>query len=173
MENVAKTKLLRLISTVMLTLVSFAFSYFVFSNQANQTPVGSYGDDLSGEEYSTEGAYNYREGNPYGSYLVGFDAVSERGVSGDDMNYIYDVLINFLMYDKKVYNGKISYVKDSFERQTTSGITPKYSFLFGINDKDIHTMNVSSNILTEKITISITNNKGAQEFNRTFHIYSD
>lgn len=129
-------------------------------------------DSLSGEKYNTGGIYNYKDNNPYGSYFVGFDQLMNRGVRNDEWVYISDVLTNFTMYDKKVYNGKISYVKDSFTRDDQkSGSFTTYSYKFGINNSNVYTMKVQSSWVDEVIRISIVNDSSDSVFFREFKIY--
>lgn len=174
MENQQQNnRLIILAVIVILTLLSYATSYAFFYGRyfPDGGPVSKQ-DKLSNKTYNTDDIYNYREANLYASYFVGFDTLTDRGVSDGDLQYIQDVVLNFTMYDQKIYNGKISYVDGSFKRDGVSGIEPKYGFSFGINDKHVHDVSVSSSILTKDITISISNPQGIKEFTKTFHEYS-
>jgi|GEM_PF-3428895 hypothetical protein len=162
-------------TVIFLTLFSFLISYFSFDRVENTNLRGdssTKSDKLSGTSYFAGDIYNYREANPYGSYFIGFDSLSERGVSKDDMRYIKDVIINFLMYDKKIYNAKVSFMKDSFGREYSQGTATTYSFKFGINDQDIHKIRVISDSTKEKIEIMIYNTVNKTVFSKSFKLLS-
>lgn len=154
-----------------LFLFNFFICYISFSARHNPKPPTSVTvDKLSGEEYTP----TTNEENPFGPYFVGFDYLADRGVSSDQLRYIFDVLTNYTMYSQHLYKAKVSYVKGSFERVTVSGIEPHFKLKFGINDARIHTLDVTANILTEKITTNIYSQNGDQQlFNRTFQLSVD
>jgi len=158
-----------------LTLCSFLVCYFSFSGAESANSKGdssTRSDRLSGTSYFAGDIHNYREANPYGSYFIGFESLSERGVSKDDMRYIDDVIINYLMYDKKVYNSKVSFVKGSFSREYTKSTATTYSFKFGINDQDIHRVKVVSDNIKKMIEITVYNTSGKTVFNKSFKLLS-
>jgi hypothetical protein len=156
---------LKYLVVAVLAILNFFFAYSSFHHESG-TITKTTRDGLSGEQY----APTTNEENPYGPYFVGFDILNSRGVSSDNLRYIYDVLTNYTMYNKKAYAAKVSYVNNSFKRQTVSGIEPKYSFRFGINDKSTGTVTVSSSIITGDFTISIVNKNNKQEFSKIFFI---
>jgi hypothetical protein len=161
-----------------LSIASFLLCFYIFSLSEpgiERRTAETKADTLSGKEYSTAGIYNYRDSNPYGSYFVGFESIRDSGVTNGEMLYINDVLINFTMYNKKIYNGKISYVNNSLElleeENTKKPGQKRYSFDFGINDGNIHTMSITSNWLEDMITIKIANQSGKEVFNKSFTIH--
>ncbi|CAN5426989.1 hypothetical protein BH09PAT4_BH09PAT4_03240 [soil metagenome] len=158
------------IVVVVLALVNFGISYYSFRGSADTTATitTTSTDKLSGEQYVPTA----NEENPFGPYFVGFDTLTNRGVSTDHLHYIYDVLTNFTMYNVRQYGAKVSYVDKSFKRISVSGIEPKYSFKFGVNGANIHTLVVSGDIVSNSILVRIQDNKGAEKFNRTFTIYN-
>lgn len=160
---------------IFLTFFSFLICYFSFDRVESANLRGDSStktDKLSGKSYFAGDIYNYREANPYGSYFIGFDSLSERGVSKDDVRYIEDVVVNFLMYDKKIYNAKVSFVKDSFGREYAQSTATTYSFKFGINDRDIHRVKVVSDSINGKIEITIYNSANKVLFNKSFKLLS-
>lgn len=155
------------------TIISFLFTYGSLQAASDaKYDAKIEHDKLSGEKYSTAGVYNYKDNNPYGSYFVGFDQLTDRGIRNDEWLYISDTLTNFTMYSQKTYNGKISYVKDSFLREDKGSSTfESYSYKFGINSQDIYTMKVQSSWVQEVIRISIINESGKELFFKEFKIY--
>ena len=175
MTNVQK--IIILAGVLLLSIVSFSICLWLFNQQASQynnSKVSSNQQDrLSGETYSTGGLYNYKEFNPYGSYFVGFDAISNSGITSSDMAYINDVLINFTMYHENIFNGKISFIKDSLVKNPPSDDgTESYIFKFGINDSRVHTVKVRSNWLRNTISISIYNTTNSKVFSKSFTMYA-
>jgi hypothetical protein len=170
--------------------VPILLSYFIFlavfshtySTPVKNTPPpavsSSVSDTLSGTKYSEGGINNYRETNPHGSYFIGFDELTQNGVSYNDSLYIQDVLTNFTMYNLKTFNGKISYVAKSFtDKGSVPNETMVYSFQFGVNDTNIHTVSVNSTTVGSvsgdgTIQISISDSQGAELFNKTFTVDS-
>lgn len=168
--NSRQQQLVTYSAIALLMVISFFICYAAFTvSREEPGKVMTIKDQLSEETYSTDGAYNYRDGNIYGSYLIGFGNLTDAGITSDDMIYIHDVLINFAMYDQHVYNGKISYVKDSLETiGEPGGRYRTYEFRFGLNNSDIHTMRVKSSWVDQKIDIAISNSAGKQVFQRAF-----
>lgn len=154
-----------------LFLLNFFVCYVSFSTQHDPAPPTTMAiDKLSGEQYTP----TTNEENPYGPYFVGFDYLAGRGVSGDQLRYLFDSLTNYTMYNQKLYKAKVSYVRGSFDRVTVSGIEPHFTFKFGINDAHLHLVDVTSSILTEKITITISDQSGGTPlFSRTFQMSLD
>ena len=155
---------------VLLVVVSF-FTAYTLAARANATrhDIRAGTDKLSGEPTQI---YSYRESNPFGSYLAGFTTLDNVGITREDQRYIEDVLINFAMYNKKAYNARISYVKDSFQEEPNhSSAWRTYSFRFGINNGDLHTMKVRSNWIESKIEITILDGQDKQVFQRSFTVY--
>jgi hypothetical protein len=157
---------------ILLMLVSFVFWFFVFTSVQETKPSGTQTDRLSGEKINLDSVNSAETPNPYVPYFVGFNTLSDSGVSSDDMRYIQDVIINYTLYKKQIRSAKVSYVKDSFKNILSEDLDSTYSFRFGINDTDIHTIKVTSNMITSKITIVITDSSNKKVFERTFDIYS-
>lgn len=154
-------------------IVTILFWFIVFFNVVNSRPSGVAIDSLSGEVVNYEGLKSAQTPNPNLPYFAGFNLITDAGVQSDDMRYIQDVLINFSLYNKHVKSAKISYVKDSFMRHPTNVFEDTYSFKFGINGDDIHTMNVvSESIEKEEIKINITDSSNKKVFERTFHLFT-
>ena len=129
-------------------------------------------DSLSGESFNTGSIYNARDVNPYVPYLVGFDSLGEHGVSSKNRAYVQDAVINYVLYKKKSLNAKISYVKDSFNQQLPILIrSVTYDFQFGINDGNVHTVEVASNEIDDEITITIYDSDDTRVFTRKFTVY--
>lgn len=129
-------------------------------------------DSLSGQSFNTGSIYNARDINPFVPYLVGFDALGEHGVSSKNRAYVQDAVINYVLYKEKSPNAKISYVKDSFNQQLPILIrSVTYDFQFGINDGNVHTVEVVSNEIDDKMTVTIYDNSDTRVFKRTFTIY--
>ena len=156
----------------LLAVIGFVFWFYLFNSIGVNRESGIKHDTLSDTDINYEGLKSIETPNPYAPYFAGFDALSDRGVSDDDMSYIQDVLINFCLYIKHVKSGKISYVKDSFNNVLSDSLDSNYSFKFGINDGDIHTIKVTSNILTSRITTVIMDSSNKKVFERSFDIYS-
>ena len=156
----------------LLMFVSFCFWFFVFTSVQEAKPSGIQADRLSGEEISLDSVNSAETPNPYVPYFAGFDTLSDSGISSDDMRYIQDVIINYTLYKKQIRSAKISYVKDSLKNVLSEGLDSNYSFKFGINDGDIHTIKVTSNIITSRITIVIMDSSNKKVFERSFDIYS-
>lgn len=155
-----------------LTIFSFLITYSSITTAENSKyEAKQVTDKLSGEKYNTAGIYNYKDTNPYGSYFIGFDQLTDRGIRNGEWHYISDTLTNFTMYNKKIYNGKISFVKDSFVRNPQKESFSSYSYKFGINNGNIHTMNVESSWVQELIRISIRDNSGDEKFFKEFKMY--
>lgn len=157
-----------------LTVLSFFICYTAFNASYSSRDVAKNTiDKLSNDEYFTGDTLNYREANPYGSFFVGFDELTARGVPNDEQKYISDVLTNFTMYNQGVFNGKVSFVDDSFSSArdfSKPGTITSYSFEFGINGDNIHTLEVDSNWIDDSIHIKIYNPSDREVFNKTFKI---
>lgn len=165
------------VATILLSIASFFVCLYSFNQQENKYSNISTAtvekDTLSGEEYGTGGINNYREVNPYGSYFVGFENISDSGIANSDMIYIHDVITNFVMYHEGVYNGKVSYVKDSLKKQGVNKDNSElYQFKFGVNDSNIHTMKVESNWLDNQIKIAIVDSSKSKVFDKSFRVYA-
>jgi hypothetical protein len=156
-----------------LALLSFLATYAIYNNTNSDKPGQVRHDQHSDTTYNTGAANNYRDSNPYGSFFVGFEELSDRGVSNSEYIYITDVLTNFTMYSKKIYNGKISFIKDSFIRKFNSDFdSQNYSFKVSINNGKPYSVNVISNPIKKKISIKITSSNNASIFEKSFHLYS-
>lgn len=149
-------------------LLSFTVAYFSFHSEYYPVITQAENDSLSGEAY----APIENERNPYAPYFIGFDDIIDRGVSRDELRYIKDVVTNFTLYDKNIYKAKVSYVKDSFERDFKKSLSTTYRFKFGINDSNIHTVNVTVNSFDKKISIKISDSSNKTLFNKVFDVYS-
>jgi len=156
-------------------LMFFSFLVIYFSLRSAYFPelTSAETDRLSGKEYAPVES----EVNPYAPYFVGFDGLVDRGVSIEEIRYINDVLTNFTLYNEKIYRGKVSYVKDSFERDYAQSLSTTYRFKFGINDANIHTVTVTTNTFDGTFSIKIIdgNNKTlfAKDFIMTLNDASD
>lgn len=133
--------------------------YYPTNAQAKQ-------DVLSGKQYAPV----YGEENPFAPYFVGFDQLVDRGVSRDETRYINDVLTNFTLYNKQQYKAKVSYVKDSFERNYDKELATTYQFDFGINDANIHTVAVTADMYDKKMSIKIIDEANQSVFDKKFDI---
>lgn len=156
MQQVIRQKYLHIGVILFLSLSSFAICYVVFSKQGTYEPIlnNENTDKLSGETYYKQSTENE---NPYVPDFVGFSNLSSAGVSDYDMSYIYDIITNYVLYKKDIQKGKVSYVKDSFARgKSTNDGYAVYSFKFGINDSNIHRVDIRSSWVDEKVSISIT-----------------
>lgn len=160
------------IIVITLVLISFILSFgitkssidYKFSNQTKK-------DSLSKTSYNTGGVYNYRDNNPYGSYLVGFSELTERGISNDEYIYISDYITNYVIYNIKKYNNNISFAKDSFVRKPSNGSFLVYSFKFGVgDDPKLYTVDVEYSLIKELIRISISNNANDRS-SKDFRVY--
>lgn len=148
-----------------LCIFSFFLTYFLSQQGYHSEITSPETDKLSGENYIPI----RNEGNPYAPFFIGFDELVDRGVSRDEMRYINDVLTNFTLYNTATYKGKVSYAKDSFMRKKNENKNSNYTFKFGINDSNIHTMSVVFDFPGNKIAISILDGK-EQVFSRDFSI---
>ncbi len=165
-----QVRILKYISIVIVIIFSFFASYLFFiQEESYDRMIGENHDKLSSESYEVT---NTVQLNPYIPDFIGFNSLLEAGVSNEDMTYIYDYLTNFMLYNKRVYNGKVSYVKDSFTRgQLTDDGYVQYSFKFGINNSNIHTANIRSNWVDSKISIQIKDTDDQEVIKRDFIIY--
>lgn len=157
---------IRYLAVVALVFLSFLTSYFFFKNGYYPTITSAQTDTLSGKEYApVEG-----DDNPYAPYFVGFDELTNRGIPSDDIRYINDVLTNYTLYTVHAYKAKVSYVKESLEREYAKTVSSTYRFKFGINDSNIHDVTVVSNPSDNDIQIKIY--KGDKKtFDRDFYKY--
>lgn len=158
-----------------LVIISFLVTYLALVKvDSSKYGANEVHDGLSGEKYNTGGIYNYKDDNPYGSYFIGFNQLIDRGVRNEEWIYISDVLTNFVMYDRKIYNGKISFVKDSFVRDTSStGTFVTYSYKFGINGGSVYTMKIQSSWVQKLIRISIRDKSDKEVFFKEFKIHDE
>jgi hypothetical protein len=172
--NMMNTMINKYTILFVLSLVGFLFWFFVFSSFLNDggKKSGTEYDKLSDTTVSLDAVNSAETPNPYLPFFAGFESLTDFGVSNDDMRYIQDVLINYTLYGAHIKSGKISYVKDSFKNEKFQGLDNVYSFKFGLNDRYIHTLRVTSNSVSRKITLVILDSSGKQVFNRTFDIYS-
>lgn len=172
--DMIKNKYIFPVSLIACTVLSFVICLASFNAQVSQVDASKpIVDTLSGEEYITADT-NYLDNNPYGSFFVGFNILSDAGVTSGDMTYMQDALINFAMYNEKVYNGKISYVKDSYKKTTgTDEYENIYEYKFGLNDGNIHTMKVRSSWLNSVIDIKIIDSSDKEAFAKKFRIYTN
>lgn len=160
MQQVFRQKYLHIGVIIFLSLSSFAICYVVFSKQGVYEPTlnSENTDKLSGETYYKQSTENE---NPYVPDFIGFSSIGSAGVSDYDMSYIYDVITNYVLYEKDIRKGKVSYVKDSFARgKSADDGYVAYSFKIGINNSDIHKINIRSSWTDERISVSIADNQG-------------
>lgn len=149
-----------------LAVLSFMVAYSSFHSGYYPVITRAQSDILSGEKYAPVES----ESNPYAPYLVGFNELIDRGVSRDEIRYIDDVITNFTLYNRNIYNSKVSYVKNSFERDYKKSLATTYRFRFGINDSQIHKATVTANTLDKKISIKIMDTNDKVLFSRNFDI---
>lgn len=154
-----------------MVLASYLFWVVIFGFTGGK-PNDSYTDQLSGETVKLAGVYNTERTNPDMPFFVGFDDLKKYGVSSDDRRYILDVLTNYTLYDLKLKSAKVSYVNKSFKNTLGKGTADDYQFRIGVNDTNIHTVNVSSDIVKKTISISLTNADGKKVFSKDFILYS-
>jgi len=68
----------------------------------------------------------------------------------------------------KQYHAKTSFVKDSFRQEASEGLDFHTSFKFGVNDSNIHTVNVKTNYITKDIVITIFDSLNKQVYSKSF-----
>jgi hypothetical protein len=155
---------------VLIFLTVLLMSFGVFSNINNRDSSKAIEpgvDSLSGENRQI---YSYIEGNPYLSYFTGFDTLDNAGITADDMSYIQDYIINYVLYKKGIFNAGISFVKNSYvSTPIKDDGSRSYEFKFGINSSDIHTVKITSNQIEDFIDINITSDTGVS-FHKKFNI---
>lgn len=152
--------------------VSYLFWLLVFSLAGNPPTTGTYTDSLSGETVKMAGVSGTADVNPNVPFFVGFNYLKKYGVSIDDRRYILDVLTNYTLYDLQLKSAKISYVNKSFKNTLNKGTATGYTFKVGVNDKNIHTVRVTSDIVEKTIYISLLNTDNKEVFGKEFILYS-
>ena len=146
-------------SIILASLLSLLFWFFLFLYTLNpKNNTGTVVDKFSSESISMEAVNDSSVKNPNMPYFVGFNYLTKYGTSKDDVDYIKDFLGVYSMYSLKESHAKISFVKDSYQ-QGGSGTERAYSFSIAINDSDIHTVKVASDIVSNKITIALFRDK--------------
>lgn len=158
---------------VLITIgVSYLFWLLIFSLTGGSPTSGTYTDSLSGELVKMDGVTNTADVNPDVPFFIGFNYLREYGVSSDDRRYILDVLTNYTLYSLKIKSAKVSYVNKSFKSTLNKGTSTGYVFKIGVNDGNIHSVRVSSDIVEKYISISLLNTVDKEVFNKKFTLYS-
>jgi hypothetical protein len=172
MNNTTQFNLVKYIGLVLLCAISFMIAYSGFKASADplDDSGGSY-DQLSGETFDTSFLRDDVGPNPNMPWFIGFEQLIDAGVTNDDIGYIQDYLANYTLYNRGINSGRISYVAESFSNPSLVGTASTYEFKFGINGENIHTMKVSSDIVTQKISLTIIGVGGEKDISRTFDIY--
>jgi len=171
--NNQRTQLLYLAATLVVGVLFWSSAIrFYFSNPPNPGISSSYQDKLSGQEVTTEQINNVTHTNPRAPYFVAFDKLAYYGVSSDDVRYIQDFIINFSLYNEQLDAPIVSLVDNSFKGPfiESEGFVTKYSFDFGIDGGNVHTVSVISNSKDPSIDIKILQN-GAVVDHRKFTLY--
>lgn len=173
MNSNLQFKLAKYGGLVVLMLISFLIAYSSFKTAADPlTDTGDGYDSLSGETYGTQMLRDDVGPNPNMPQFVGFDQLIDNGVTDDDIGYIQDYLANYVLYTKKIDSARISYVAKSYGNFHVDGTATDYEFKFGIDGGDVHTVKVSSDIVTKKITLTVVGKNGEKDLSKTFDVYS-
>lgn len=164
----------RILLIGLLFIISTGFWVLVFRSvqEATTTRSGVKVDTLSGTEINYDVANSAESPNPNLPYFAGIGTLSKFGISDDDKRYIQDVLINYTLYNLKIDKATISFVKDSYKMELSESVNNIYSFQFGVNGGNLHTINVSSNFINSTISIKISK-ESKEVFKRDFDIYSN
>jgi hypothetical protein len=172
MEDLSRARFIRFTIAATAIGVGFIvwFALFTFILNSGQKSSNTYTDKLSGELVNLQGVATDNGINPDLPFFVGFNYLTKYGVSDDDIRYIQDVLTNYTLYIKNQRFAKISYVNKSYIAGDVRGTTSSYGFKIGINDGDVHTVTVDSDIVAETITINIKGSSGSG-FSKDFAIY--
>lgn len=150
---------------------SYLFWLLIFSLTSGP-PTNTYTDTLSGEPVKMAGISGTADVNPDVPFFVGFNYLKKYGVSSDDRRYILDVLTNYTLYELRLKSAKVSYASKSFKNTLSKGTATGYMFKVGVNDKNIHTVLVSSDIVEKTVSISLLNTENKEVFSKDFALYS-
>ena len=154
------------------TVLSILFWFAISLSYGSQPEKGIKYDDISKSNYNMTAINDDKGPNPYAPYFVGFDVLRKYGSSRDDIRYIRDTLTNFTLYKQHTYYTKISLVSGSYTPLNSEATAQTYRFTVFIDGKRFY-VQVSSDIVTEKILISISNQVDSKPlFNKSFDIYS-
>lgn len=166
-----QASLIKFIGGIVIFTILFFAGFGIHALQgSNQSLTGSQTDTLSDSSYNID-SINSDRTNSVAPYFVGFNALIDYGVSNNDLRYIQDIISHYVIYERSILGAKISYNKDSYTQEDNSGTARRYNFSFGINDGNIHTVSVVSDIISRKITITIKNSSG-DTYIRNFTLYS-
>lgn len=173
MNNFVVARLLFIGATFVIGLFVWS-SLFRTPDTLDINPVGrDYTDPLSGEFVTKESINNITKPNPTAPSFIGFDGLDYYTVSDDELRYLQDFLTNYTLYTKQAEPGAIiSLVKDSFRGPflESEGFVKKYSFQFGINGADLHTVQAAFNSSVPSIDITIEKNGKAVD-QKKFRVY--
>lgn len=161
-------------ATLLVGVVALFFlgGYGLFKATSDTTTnTQNYTDQLSGETVDMTTAVGDAAPNPSMPYFVGFDYLTKYGITNDDLRYIQDTIAHFTVYKKQDIFAKVSFDKDSFTYLDASGTQSHYRFKFGINDNDLYSTEVSSDIVSQKISVKIKQHTNTV-YNRSFTLYS-
>lgn len=160
-------------------VVGVGFWYLIFntstSTKTPSVPVASnYIDKLSGEPVNKESINDTAATYPLSPYFIGFDNLQQYILpdSATEAPYVQDFIANYVMEHVSTRPSAISFVKNSLSEPTynTQNNETTYSFKFGINDGDIHSVSVVYNPITPTISVSISQNDKV-EAHKTFTVY--
>ena len=173
MDDTQRQNLLKYSGLLLVFVLCFMFWFGVFQAVTNPNrDGGTKSDKLSGEDYSMGAVNSDRGPNPNTPYFVGFDYLKTYGVADDDRRYIKDFITNYVLYQKHLAFAKVSYVNETFKAPSEGTLDVKYSFDFGINGSDVHRLVATSNIVTQKIDLSILDGSNKQVAHKSFDIVS-
>lgn len=168
----------KVVMILVLTLVagvlfwSLVFRLSINEQRGREVVKNDYTDSLSGEEISKESINNVQYVNPWAPYFIGFDSLDFYGVTDDSKRYIQDFITNFVLENKQDNPAIVSLVKDSFDGPFISdeGYKTEYSFEFGINEKDVHSLKAVNSGRDDSITITVLKDN-EQIANRKFTLH--
>ncbi|HET7630268.1 MAG TPA: hypothetical protein VFK03_02745 [Candidatus Saccharimonadales bacterium] len=172
MNNTTQFQLAKYGGLIVIFAISFLIAYSGFKAAAD--PLNNSGDvydPLSGQTFDTTLLRDDVGPNPNMPWFIGFSELIDSGATSDDIGYIQDYLANYTLYDRHVDSARISFVSNSFTNPHLVGTASTYEFQFGINGGDVHTVKVASDIVTQKITITIVGNNGQPDQTKTFDVY--
>jgi hypothetical protein len=152
-----------------LVLLSIGLWYSVFSNvTAPDRNTGLQEDNLSGASYNKTAVNSDRGINPLSPYFVGFEHLTQSGVTNENLMYVKDFITNYALYEKELVYAKVSYVDGSLNGPKIKGLDMTYTFTIGVNDMKDAELTLSSNVLTKSKTISIKPLTGEKTLSKTF-----
>lgn len=152
------------------TLIGFGVFYGYLASPKERNDSST--DKLSGEIVNETQVRDASDVNPHLAIFIGLDALTENGISDDDIDYIKDFIEVYLLNTKNSKSARVSYVDKSF-KYVNMGSNPdlNFEFKFGINGGDIHTATVRSSIIDEKISIELKDSRSKKVASKTFTIY--